>query len=106
LDAWANQPPTDFPNYAAGTWGPHAGYELIERDGRRWFEVISRETLERVPLFRGADALLLAQVSKALQPRSAAVGENIIMKGEPGNEMYLICRGEVEVRGERGDPVT
>ena len=25
-----------FPNYAAGTWGPHESDELLERDGRRW----------------------------------------------------------------------
>jgi len=26
----------EFPNYEAGTWGPAAADELIERDGRRW----------------------------------------------------------------------
>lgn len=35
LAAW-KQPATDFPNYEAGTWGPQAADELIERDGRRW----------------------------------------------------------------------
>jgi glucose-6-phosphate 1-dehydrogenase len=32
---WANQLP-DFPNYAAGTWGPEAADELLHRDGRSW----------------------------------------------------------------------
>lgn len=32
---WAEEQP-DFPNYPAGTWGPYAARELIERDGRRW----------------------------------------------------------------------
>jgi glucose-6-phosphate 1-dehydrogenase len=32
---WAEEEP-DFPNYPAGTWGPPAARELIERDGRRW----------------------------------------------------------------------
>jgi glucose-6-phosphate 1-dehydrogenase len=36
LDAWAASPPTDFPNYAAGTWGPEAAETLIARDGRIW----------------------------------------------------------------------
>ena len=27
---------TRFPNYEAGTWGPAAADELIERDGRQW----------------------------------------------------------------------
>mgnify|MGYP000197514523 CR=1 FL=1 len=36
LEVWAAHPPTDFPNYEAGTWGPPAARSLIERDGRRW----------------------------------------------------------------------
>jgi glucose-6-phosphate 1-dehydrogenase len=36
LDLWATLPPRDFPNYAAGTWGPQAGTDLLARDGRRW----------------------------------------------------------------------
>ena len=97
LDAWTANAPDDFPNYAAGTWGPRAAYDLIERDGRRWFEVVNRETLERVPLFSGGDPLFLSQVSMALQPRVVSAGQIIIKKGDVGSEMYLICRGEVEV---------
>ena len=33
--AWARDRPA-FPNYAAGTWGPPAADELMERDGRAW----------------------------------------------------------------------
>jgi glucose-6-phosphate 1-dehydrogenase len=36
LDVWKALPPRNFPNYAAGTWGPKEADELIERDGRRW----------------------------------------------------------------------
>jgi glucose-6-phosphate 1-dehydrogenase len=36
LDAWANHPPQDFPNYAAGSNGPAAADELLARDGRAW----------------------------------------------------------------------
>jgi len=36
LDTWAGDPPPDFPNYEAGTWGPEAADELLARDGRRW----------------------------------------------------------------------
>lgn len=35
LEAW-KQPPADFPNYSAGTWGPEPGDALIEQDGRPW----------------------------------------------------------------------
>src|SRR5262249_10697337 len=36
LDVWKALPPRDFPNYPAGSWGPHSADELIERDGREW----------------------------------------------------------------------
>ncbi|MFQ5913935.1 MAG: glucose-6-phosphate dehydrogenase [Nitrospinota bacterium] len=36
LDVWKALPPRDFPNYAAGTWGPKEADELIRRDGREW----------------------------------------------------------------------
>lgn len=37
LDYWAKTTPTDFPNYEAGTWGPKAAEELLQKDGRNWF---------------------------------------------------------------------
>lgn len=36
LDAWADHPPQNFPNYAAGGSGPGAADELLVRDGRAW----------------------------------------------------------------------
>ena len=36
LLAYWRTDPADFPNYAAGTWGPAAADELIPRDGRAW----------------------------------------------------------------------
>lgn len=36
LRQWEEHPPRDFPNYAAGTMGPAAADELLERAGRRW----------------------------------------------------------------------
>ena len=39
LEAWAKNPPEDFPNYASGTWGPKASDELLAKDGRSWHEV-------------------------------------------------------------------
>jgi glucose-6-phosphate 1-dehydrogenase len=35
-EAWKKEKPGDFPNYAAGSWGPDAAQQLIERDGRQW----------------------------------------------------------------------
>jgi glucose-6-phosphate 1-dehydrogenase len=36
LNAWQKESPGDFPNYAAGTWGPEAADKFLEREGRRW----------------------------------------------------------------------
>jgi glucose-6-phosphate 1-dehydrogenase len=39
LDVWGSIPPRDFPNYAAGSWGPNAAEDLIKKDGRSWRNV-------------------------------------------------------------------
>jgi glucose-6-phosphate 1-dehydrogenase len=36
LEVWAASPPEDFPNYAAGTWGPETAEVLIAQDGHSW----------------------------------------------------------------------
>ncbi len=105
LDYWSATPATEFPNYQRGTWGPKAVSDLIERDGRRWFEVVSTELLERCELFKGGAPQFLNAVIMALRPTVAAAGETIIKKGEMAAEMYLICRGEVEVLDGQGKVV-
>jgi glucose-6-phosphate 1-dehydrogenase len=36
LEAWESVPPADFPDYAAGSWGPESSDLLIAREGHRW----------------------------------------------------------------------
>ncbi|HEV2063702.1 MAG TPA: glucose-6-phosphate dehydrogenase [Thermoanaerobaculia bacterium] len=36
LDLWATLPARDFPNYAAGSWGPAAADALVARNGYAW----------------------------------------------------------------------
>ncbi len=36
LDVWKALPQRDFPNYAAGTWGPAQADQLLKREGREW----------------------------------------------------------------------
>jgi glucose-6-phosphate 1-dehydrogenase len=36
LETWGARRPEDFPNYAAGSWGPQEADELLRRDGRHW----------------------------------------------------------------------
>jgi glucose-6-phosphate 1-dehydrogenase len=38
---WNASPPTSFPNYKAGSWGPKEADEMLARDGREWEETHS-----------------------------------------------------------------
>ena len=97
LDYWESNKAEGFPNYTRGSWGPRAASELIERDGRHWYEVVTPDVLEKSPLFKGADPLLLNSIILALRSHDVAQDEVIIRRGDIAGEMYLICRGEVEV---------
>jgi glucose-6-phosphate 1-dehydrogenase len=39
LDVWSALPIRNFPNYAAGTWGPSEADGLLARDGRQWRKI-------------------------------------------------------------------
>jgi glucose-6-phosphate 1-dehydrogenase len=97
LDVWASTPATEFPNYPAGSWGPKASFDLIERDGRRWMEAVNRGVIEKVPLFAGCDAVFHHQLAMVLKPDVFSPGDFIIRKGDTGQEMYLLVGGDVEV---------
>lgn len=36
LEHWASHIDKDFPNYAAGSWGPKAADKLLSQDGKKW----------------------------------------------------------------------
>ncbi len=36
LEAWEDNPAVDFPNYAAGSWGPESATMLVAHDGNSW----------------------------------------------------------------------
>jgi glucose-6-phosphate 1-dehydrogenase len=40
LEAWAQVPPADFPDYPPGSWGPEAAEALITRNGHNWLRPI------------------------------------------------------------------
>jgi glucose-6-phosphate 1-dehydrogenase len=105
LDYWAQEPVDDFPNYPAGTWGPGQAFDWMERDGRQWVEIINRDLLQQIPLFQTADARFLNAIVMMLKPEIHSPGEFIIRKGEEGDKMYLISKGEVEVLNAEGRAV-
>jgi glucose-6-phosphate 1-dehydrogenase len=39
LEAWSADPPSDFPNYPAGSDGPEASAALLAREGREWSRI-------------------------------------------------------------------
>ena len=102
LDAWREAAPADFPNYPAGTWGPQAAHDLLARDGRRWHECLTRDVLLRSRFFAGAPPLLLDTLSLAFEPRTAAPGEVVVERGERTGDVYVVCRGTLDVEGEGG----
>ena len=77
LDAWANNPPRDFPNYAAGGDGPAAADELLARDGRAWRPLRLSGAMEVSMAKKRKISLVLADVDgtlvtedKVLTPRA------------------------------------
>ncbi|HKF66176.1 MAG TPA: hypothetical protein VKB36_06600, partial [Vicinamibacterales bacterium] len=45
-NVWGALEPREFPNYAAGTWGPAAAGELLAKDGRHWYDGSSSARLQ------------------------------------------------------------
>jgi glucose-6-phosphate 1-dehydrogenase len=43
LDLWSSVAPSDFPNYASGSWGPESAEALIAQDGRSWLQPVFQE---------------------------------------------------------------
>jgi glucose-6-phosphate 1-dehydrogenase len=97
LDAWAADEAPAFPDYPAGSWGPKSAFELMERDGRNWVEVVNRDMLCQVPLFCSCGPVFLQTLAMMLRPVAYGPGDVIIRQGDVGREMYVIARGRVEV---------
>jgi monovalent cation:H+ antiporter, CPA1 family len=59
-----------------------------------------RALLARVPLFAALDPWQLGAIARLLRPRFAIPGERLITVGQPGDAMYFIASGIVEVLTE------
>jgi glucose-6-phosphate 1-dehydrogenase len=102
LDVWAADAAPDFPNYPAGSWGPKAASALIEERGFRWVEILNRESLARIPLFASMSPVFLNKLAMILKPAQVSAGDLIVRKGDFGEVMYVICRGQAEAADETG----
>lgn len=64
------------------------------------------EYLRRAKPFAALDAPGLAILAERAGERSASAGEVVVEEGEPGDTIYVVCEGHVEVaRGEGTDEV-
>jgi CRP/FNR family cyclic AMP-dependent transcriptional regulator len=56
-----------------------------------------QEFLETIPIFAGLHAAARSEVARALEECSFHAGDLIVREGEPGNRLFLIQAGQVEV---------
>ena len=67
--------------------------EVRRREFRRVWDLVTR-----VPLFAELGAIAIANIVARLRSRSYPAGAHVVRKGEPGDAMYFIVRGQAEVR--------
>ncbi|MGE4132163.1 MAG: cyclic nucleotide-binding domain-containing protein [Bdellovibrionales bacterium] len=58
---------------------------------------LNAEIIEKVPILKGADQDCLQDIVLQLKPLVVVPGEKIFHAGEPGDAMYFIHRGPVEI---------
>lgn len=63
------------------------------------------DILKRVSLFHGLEDSQLSKIVEYLEEKKYEKGEIIFEEGSPGNSLFIINRGRVEVRLKRGDLV-
>ncbi len=75
-----------------------AELRLLAQSG---FELL-RETvpLEQTGLMAGLDAAQRARLAACLQPRRLAAGEHLFRQGDPGDQLYVITAGSINVFSE------
>ena len=65
---------------------------------RRYNFLKTWDLVAKVPLFKSIGAGTIAEVTRLLRPREVPAGAEIMHKGDPGDCMYFIVSGEIEVQ--------
>jgi ATP-binding cassette, subfamily B, bacterial len=87
--------------------GSHA--ELLGRDGlyaQLWHQQhgsageVEARLLSRVPIFRRLSPPQLAALARLVATERFAAGDVIVREGEPGDRLYIVAKGHVEVVAE------
>jgi len=79
--------------FLAGILANAFAEEMHRREFLRTWDMVAR-----VPLFRDVGAGAIAEVAKLLRPHDAPAGTIVTRRGEPGDCMYFIVAGEVEIQ--------
>jgi voltage-gated potassium channel len=64
---------------------------------RRFAFLRTWNIVAKVPFFQAVGASIIAEVARLLRPRHFPAGAVIVRRGEPGDCMYFIASGEVEI---------
>jgi len=64
---------------------------------RRYAFLRTWNIVAKVPFFQTVGASIIAEVARLLRPRDYPAGAVIVRRGEPGDCMYFIASGEVEI---------
>jgi CRP/FNR family transcriptional regulator, cyclic AMP receptor protein len=56
-----------------------------------------QDFLGSIPIFAGLDASALSEIANAVEEAAFRTGDIIVREGEPGNRMFIIYSGRVEV---------
>lgn len=78
---------------SAGILASGFATELRRRDFLHNWNLVAK-----VPLFRALGAGVIAEVAHLLRPLRLPAGTLLMRRGEPGESMYFIVKGEVEVQ--------
>jgi voltage-gated potassium channel len=68
------------------------------RELRRREFLLTWELVAKVPFFHNIGAALIAEVARLLRPREYPEGAIVMRRGQPGDCMYFIADGEVEIQ--------
>jgi signal transduction histidine kinase len=63
---------------------------------------MTMDVLRKTPLFAGLDDADLARLAATTEPMRVPAGEMLIREGEPGDSMYVVTAGELEVTKRAG----
>lgn len=85
-------------------WDSRRGYEDVDAlavlppnlraDLHLW---VNRELVEKVPWLKDASPEFIRELVQCLKPQVALPGEDIFRVGAPGDDLYVILRGEVDI---------